>query len=741
MIGQNCVTHKEINMKKHSSLVRALLLYILILASTFLKAESHPPVQQKDSIDWVNQFMLDAIKSQKQRRDLPYTKDAYIKNRLILDQGPKRIFGKSIKYYSNINNKQLVWLNESYSKLHFSEKSGYKEEVNATKSYGKYPSWEFKSASQLSVNFSEDLVKFESLSDKNFISPLAQNAFNFYTYQLVKKENDELTVKVKPKHRFSPTFTGELVFYINSCKLKHLDLKISGDKGINFIDTLQVIQEYNKDGLIPAYTLLKYRGEVLKFIFSGSSQALFTKEKTPSNFFESFKKNEVVKDDSSAFHSGLLKANRKVPLTLQERLSYEYQDSVKKNQKEESVLDSLEKLQPRIKILPLLFSDKEWTSDNKRLAIVFDPIVPAFFFNTVEGFGISYGATLFKFDHKNITWSVTPRIRYGFENKELNSDLSTSWYYKPKKRGVLNFSIGNTYLDLNPNGSLGTLQNTLNTLFFEQNFMKLYRKEYVSVGIGRELVGNLYLSLGTEVSKNFSVGNTQDFVFRDIKERNFSSNNPIAAALEDKLFPIYTSFFINSSLIYTLKQPYITKDKIKIYKLPLGPRFIFSYKKGIPNVFNSASDYNFIEAEIQHEKLDMGLWGYGSYSIAAGKFFSAKTVYYPEWRHFSGNLALIFNPGLRSFHLLDFYKFSTNQYFFEGHFEHNFNQLFSNKVPQIRKLKLEELFGGAYLYQPEKGNYVELYVGVKRLIFRADYAISFNENRELNHGFKISYKF
>nr|WP_294897120.1 DUF5686 family protein [uncultured Pedobacter sp.] len=686
--------------------------------------------------------MVDIIKSQIQRRNLPFTRDSYLKNSLILDRGPKKMFGRSIKYYGNINTNQLVWLNESSSHLHFSKKKGYKEQVDATKSYGKYPSWEFKSSAQLSINFSKDLVKFESLSDKNFVSPLAQNAFSFYNFELVKRDDNELTVQVIPKRRFSPTFTGQMVFDINSCKLKHLDLKISGDKGINFIDTLQVIQDYHhNEDIVPAYTLLKYKGDVLKFYFSGSSQAVFTKEKTPSQFYQGFKKNEIVKDDSSAFHQAILKANRKVFLSLRERLSYEYEDSINKNKRGKPIIDSLNRLEPRVKILPFLFSEKVISSENRRQAIVFDPIVPAFFFNTVEGFGINYGVSFVRFNQNNTSWCLTPRMRYGFENKELNSDLSASWYYKPKKRGTLNFSIGSTYLDLNPNGSLSSLQNTLNTLFFEQNFMKLYRKEYVSIGIGRELVGNLYLSVGTELSKNYSVTNTHDFVFRDIKERNFSSNNPIDPALEDKLFPIYTSFFINTSLIYTLKQPYITKDKIKIYNLPRGPRFILTYKKGIPNAFNSSSDYNYIEAEIQHEKLDMGLWGYGSYSISAGTFFNSKNVYYPEWRHFSGNLALIFNPGLRSFHLLNFYTYSTDKYFFEGHFEHNYNQFFSNRVPLLRKLKLQELLGGAYLYQPEKGNYYEAYLGVKRLIFRADYAVSFDRHGVLNHGFKISYNF
>ncbi len=137
----------------------------------------------------------------------------------------------------------------------------------------------------------------------------------------------------------------------------------------------------------------------------------------------------------------------------------------------------------------------------------------------------------------------------------------------------------------------------------------------------------------------------------------------------------------------------------------------------------------------------VGLGGYGSYSISAGKFFNVQNVYYPEWKHFIGNMALVYNRGLNSFHLLNFYTYSTNQYYLEAHFEHNYNMKFTSHLPLIRKLKLEEVFGGAYLYQPQKKQYYELYAGLRRLMFRVDYAYSFDSKGVLDHGIKISYDF
>ncbi|MBK0383387.1 hypothetical protein I5M32_10480 [Pedobacter sp. SD-b] len=690
---------------------------------------------------WVNRFIKKTIEVQKLNRLQNFEAKAYLKSSLILEKVPHTILGKKIQLRSNLKDRQLIWLYETSSDLFSDKKLGFKELIKGTKTFGKYPSWDFKSTAQLQINFADDLVKFEALSDKKFISPLAETAFNNYSYILVDSSNSVATIKVVPKHQFSPTFFGNIKINKNNYSLEDVDLKLVGAKGIDFIDTLKVIQHY-KD-FKPTLTLLNYSGEFLRFFFNGKSEAIYKNFRTGVNpdSLKRFSKNEIVKDDSSAYHADILKKDRGVYLTLQERLSYQYQDTLKKEKDLTLAADSLDGLTKKVQIFPLLFSDLIWKSDKKKEAIFFDPIVPAFFYNTVEGAGISYGIKIVQYANDGKYWSVRPKIRYGLSNKELNSDVSLSWLYKPKKRGVLNFSAGSTYRDLNPNGTIGTLQNTLNTLFFEQNFLKLYRKEYVSFGIGRELVGNLYLSVGTEISRNYAANNTRDYAFRNIRDRGFSSNNPIPPNFGNKIFPNYTAFYVNTSLIYTLKQPYILKDGFKIYKLPLGPRFIINYRKGLPGLFHSESDYNFIEAEIQHEKLDMGLWGYGSYSISAGKFLDAKNVYFPEWRHFSGNSALVFNPGLKSFHLLDFYTYSTNKFFVEAHFEHNFNQKFSARIPLVRKLKLEELVGGGYLTQPDRGDYFEAYVGLRRWAFRADYAWSFDKYGLLNQGFKISFAF
>ena len=145
--------------------------------------------------------------------------------------------------------------------------------------------------------------------------------------------------------------------------------------------------------------------------------------------------------------------------------------------------------------------------------------------------------------------------------------------------------------------------------------------------------------------------------------------------------------------------------------------------------------------EVSQNRISAGLWGYSSFVVGVGKFINNNTVYYPEEKHFRGNNSLLGQPNLRKFLFLDFYLFSTNRQYVEAHFEHNFSGLLTNKVPMLRKLKLEELVGVSYLSQPIKRNYTEFYFGLQRLIFKATYGFAYDGNKKVNHGFRLFYGF
>ena len=288
---------------------------------------------------------------------------------------------------------------------------------------------------------------------------------------------------------------------------------------------------------------------------------------------------------------------------------------------------------------------------------------------------------------------------------------------------------------------MSLLSNSINTLIFERNLSKFYKKEFANITTTRELADGLQAAVAVDYAKNSTLQNTSNYSFRDLKDEEFTSNNPFTPTVETPLFPTHRSFNISASLTYTIGQTYITRPDGKFYQESKYPRFQLMYRKGIKNIFNSDVDYDLLSFEIYQERISAGLFGYTSFVVGAGKFLNNKAVYYPDSKHFRGNNSTIFPPNLRKFRFLDFYQYSTDEHYAEAHIEHNFAGFFLNKVPLLRKLKLEEIVGFNYLTQPDKKNYKELYFGVERLGFGVSYGYSFDGGRKVDQGFRITYGF
>ena len=255
------------------------------------------------------------------------------------------------------------------------------------------------------------------------------------------------------------------------------------------------------------------------------------------------------------------------------------------------------------------------------------------------------------------------------------------------------------------------------------------------------MANGLQASVSVNYNQNFSLQNSTNYKFRDIKDTEFTSNNPFTPNTETELFPNHTSVNITAVLTYTIGQKYISRPDGKFYEDSKYPRFQLGYRKGIRNLLGSDVDYDLINLEIYQEKIRAGLLGYSSFVISAGKFINNRALFYPDMKHFRGNEAMVFTPNLRRFRFLDFYQYSTNQQYFEAHFEHNFAGFMTNKIPLLRKLKLEEFAGINYLTQPQKRNYTEYYVGIQRLLLNVSYGWAYDGNNKIDQGFRIALNF
>lgn len=681
-----------------------------------------------------------------------YSTDVYIKGLQKLVGAPKKFFGRDVQKTLDLdtNRAGIIYLSESTSNFDFRQPNQIREEMVSSKVSGRNSAFSWNKASDLRINFYNNLVlEGSGMSSRSFVSPIADNALFYYNYKLLgTTEENGITInkiEIIPRRKNDPVFRGVVYIANDQWRLVGANLHLTKDAGINFVDTLVIGQQFIKveNTYLPSSTRFEFNGKALGFKFEGYFVGIYSNYNIHPNFPKNHFGAEILKITKSVNKKDSLywMNNRPIPLTEEEKRDYVRKDSIALLKTSKKYLDSVEREANEFGIGKLFFTGYQKLDRYDRKYIAYDPIVRSIFYNTVEGLAIKYGITYRKTFEDRSYYYFRPEARYGFSNRLFTANINGGYYYDPLKRASVGGGFGTEVSDLNRYGTQGLLSNTLNSLVFERNLPKFYKREFATINTSRELADGLQGSVEVNFSKNSTLQNTTDYKFRDVKDREFTSNNPFTPTTETPLFPTYQSFNVSATLSYTVGQKYVTRPDGKFYEESKFPRFQLGYRKGIKGILSSDVDYDLLTLEIYQEKIRTGLLGYMSFVVGAGKFLNNNSVFYPDAKHFRGNNSTIFPPNLRKFRYLDFYQYSTDRQYFEAHFEHNFAGFFMNKIPLLRKAKLEEFVGVNYLTQPQKKNYTEYFVGLQRLVFSVSYGWAYDGSKKVDQGFRIAYGF
>ena len=679
-----------------------------------------------------------------------YSCDVYIKGVQKLLSAPKKILGRDVQKILQLdsNRKGIIYLSESESHFNFEAPDRVKEVMVSSKIAGRNNAFSFNRASDLQLSFYKDLIELTGLSNRGFVSPIANNALFYYKYKLLGRDviNGQTVDKIQviPRREFDPVFRGNIYIVDGQWRIYSVDLHLTKNSQINFVDTLNLSQQYipvSPKIWQPAFVQFSFKGKVLGFKFDGYFIGIYSNynvdPKFPKNFFngEVMKiTKEVNKKDSVYWNK-----NRPVPLTAEERYNYKFKDDTAGRKQTKHYLDSVELANNHFKILPFLITGYTKNDRFDHTSLSFPPAYQLVHYNTVEGFAVNLKATYTKSDEYRRAFSITPNIRYGLSNHLLSLNAVANYRYDPINQGTIFGKIGSDVLDLNNLGTQSLLINSLGTLLYNQNYLKLYRSEAVMLGTQREVSRGILLTGQLEYANHKQLYNTA-MLDKINKDNNLTSNNPLNPAAETQLFPEYQSLTFRGTALFTFDQQYTTRPDGRFYEPSKYPQIRLNYRKSF-SVLGSDENYDYGSVNIFQNKIRLGLYGYSSFLVSAGKFFNRKEVFYPDYKHFLGNQSLTFNPTIGAFHFLDFYPYSTNRQYLEAHYEHNFSGFLLNKIPFMRQFKLEEIIGANYLTQPLKHDYTELYIGVQRFIFRVDYGLAFDAGKKVHQGFRIYYGF
>ncbi|MDO8999391.1 MAG: DUF5686 and carboxypeptidase regulatory-like domain-containing protein [Bacteroidota bacterium] len=642
----------------------------------------------------------------------------------------------------------VIYLSESESNYYYKKPNKEKEIMFSSRVSGESKSFSFNQLSQMKFNFYENLISIRGISDRPFVSPLNANAFLYYKFRLLGTINEDgkifNKIQVIPKRKTDPCFMGMIYIQENSWRLTSVDLKLTKDNKLNFVDTLSIRQLHAPIAGDSIWMPINHNFSFYFKFFGISGDGYFNAtvknyNLTP-NLDDKFFSNEifVVEDGANKKDSNYWTSNRPAPLTSEENKDYRKKDSTEKVQDTDRYKDSVDKKSNKLRAADI-FVGYTYNKTKDRISVSIPGIITnGIQYNTVEGVNLIYNFSVNK-EYENLkAHRFNGKLRYGFSNYLWGGEVGYNYFYNPKKFsriGIKAKSIIEQYNQLDP---ISPLVNSIYTLFRNENFMKAFKETGVETSYFTELTNGVFFSSLVKYVERDALRNTSDRLIIDDKTKLFSSNDPRNDFNHDSLFKTNNAFTGEITFSFRFKQKYVSLPNQKIVTGTKYPKLSVTYKKAFP-VLNTTADYDLASAMI-YDEINLGLFGRLGIRLKGGGFVNTKKLLFMDFKYFLGNQT-IFNTNdyLSSFRLLPYYTFSADKWFTEAHAEHHFNGFIINKIPILKKLKFQEVVGAHLLMSNKLKQYYEINFGLENIfnVLRVDYVLGYGINNKVNSGFTI----
>ncbi len=672
--------------------------------------------------------------------------DVYIKGLQRLDERPEKVFGFNVTIDTGI-----VYLSESVSKLSFKQPDKIKETMISSKVSGNNNAFSFNQASEMMFSFYENLIEVEGISERGFVSPIANNAMLFYRFQLIGtfQEGDQLVnkIKVTPIRKNDPAFSGFIYINEDSWRIHSTDLLLTKANQIEFVDSLKISQVYapveDKTWMLFSQQF-NFQFKAFGFKGSGYFISIHSNYKIEQEYEKKYFTNEImaIQKEANKRDSIYWKKIRPIPLTSNEVEDYFVKDSLSVIKESKQYKDSIDQKSNKFTFTSLVLGGYTYSNTYKKQYFTINPVLNMFQFNTVEGFVMNMNLDYTKTYKDFRYFSISPELRYGFSSNDLYYQLKGRYQYKPKKFSRINFAIGKTISQFNSNNPISPFINSLVTLIQEKNYMKLYEKSFFEIGHRTELVNGILLTSSIKYEDRKALFNTSDYSFKNDEENSFTPNAPVNSIVDNTSFPDHQVLVLDLNFRFRFAQKYISRPNRKVNLGSKYPTLYLNYSKAFKDILGSDISFDKINVSIRDD-LNFGLVGTASYQINAGAFLSNDSLAFPDFIHFSGNRTNLSNFELGNFQLLDYYQYSTNDEYLSLHYEHHFNGFIFNKFPLLRKTRIQAVSTLNYLKTSELKNYLELGLGIEHIfkVLRVDYFIGFESGNNVQNGIRLGVGF
>ncbi|MEO0037854.1 MAG: hypothetical protein RIQ59_1065 [Bacteroidota bacterium] len=684
-----------------------------------------------------------ASKKENTKKTDKYNADFYSRGISRVKNLPKTILGQKLDFFDEMidsTRSGILYLSETVSKITFQKPDKMKETIIASKVSGNDNGYSFNNAAMVNYDFYENYLDF----NVKVVSPIADNAFNYYKYKFdgsFVDENNKIIdkIKVTAKRETEPAMNGYIYIVDDTWAIYAVDLSIKGSQMQNpAMNTLTLKQNYSYNSKNKIWAkntqTVDFDFGMLGININGRFTYVYSNFDFPEKLEKKTFTNEVLKFEVNANkkEDPFWNTIRPVPLTLEESTDYLKKDVLQTKKKSKTYLDSIDSKRNKLRFFDVI-SGYNYSNSYKKWSINYNGPLMKTSFNTVQGWKTQAGVSYTKRNEEKRTFTrIGSNFDYGFSENKLRATGSYFRKFNNINNAILYVNGGSSVNQFNGNNPISSMLNTFSSLVFKNNFMKLYEKNFVAANFGREIVNGLNMNFNLDYSERKPLWNTTDQSFTK-SENVYTSNNPLLP--NDFETPAFEKHnLIKSNVVAVIKfgQHYWTRPD---GKFNIGNDSYPTVSLGYEKTFSATDkkyEYSLLKFRIQ-QLATLGNKGNTKINLSGGQFINGENIAFVDYKHFNGNQTHIGsgNSYMNQFNNLPYYSASTNTKYFETHIEHNDQGFIMNKIPLLNKLQSQLVLGFHNLAIPNRIPYQEYTIGLDNLgfgkakLFRLDYVRSY----------------
>lgn len=541
-------------------------------------------------------------------------------------------------------------------------------------------------------NFYESLMDLPNVGQVPFSSPIGASAFLNYKFKLESTFYEDgfwvNKIAVEPKRKFAALFDGYIYITDSLWSVKAVDLELDKSE-LLFFSYMRIFQEYawvNDSIWLIDREEFFYETKDFNVTYIGNTNIVYQDYDLNPTFTKRFFGNELMRIEDDAYKKDLTYWDSIRPIDLkEEELSFvTEQDSIDSYQESAEYLLKRDSTVNHIGFWDVTLSGIYHQNSFKKTKWNIIPIIQQLQPLGVGGYRHALGGGFSKELSDATQYKVRGIINYGFTNRDVRGEIGLDYTYLPKRFGRFHAEYRNNYEMLNTYASV-------QTIFSRSNYVQ---DIYYSLGHDIEVLNGVYVDFTVEFGEKLPI---KDLQLSEWSSELFGGfNTPVD-------FEPYREFGIDVRVKLTPFQKYQIKPNKKVVLGSAWPSFTVWYKKGIPGVFKSVSNLDFLEIKADHD-FQIGTLGTSKWRVMAGSYLNDKNVQIADFKFFRRSDPYWFSNPLMSFQLLrpDAAAVFTTKPYFQANYLHNFEGSLMNKVPLIRRLGLQAVGGAAILLLDEQ---------------------------------------